>query len=158
MPISQLVNSSQVSSSDPALSPDSILIKWRPVTSAGIGSWENHATVSGGRLLSWLVSLLTEDVMGFVVEGSFVCLVLHHSFPSPHNLLVLPLSCPLSCDQILTLLEAISSTSLNSSLSPVLVLVSRSPSLSTRPSRLGPSESIFLGSLTSASTSSTQDW
>jgi hypothetical protein len=84
IPISGVVNASLVSSaSDPPLSSDSILIKWRPVTAAtaaaaaaGIGSWDNggnHTIImtpgGGGVLVSWLVSLLSEEIKGFVVQG-----------------------------------------------------------------------------------------
>ena len=90
-PISRLVNSSQVSSeSDPPLS-DSLLIKWRPMTGmvgeaagGGIGSWEsdgNYAIIpSRGLLVSWLVSVSSEQIMGFIVQGE--CL----STSSPHFL------------------------------------------------------------------------
>jgi hypothetical protein len=74
-PISHIVNSSRVSSvSDPPMSSDFLLVKWRPVSSGG-GSWEDHAIIPGGRLLSWLVSLLNEDIMGFIVEGGDLLLV-----------------------------------------------------------------------------------
>jgi hypothetical protein len=91
IPISRVVNASLVSSAfDPALSSDSILIKWRPVTAAGIGSWDNgggnHTIImtlgGGGVLVSWLVSLLSEDIMGFILQGLSVCL-LSPSFPHP---------------------------------------------------------------------------
>jgi hypothetical protein len=75
IPISRVVDASLVSSaSDPPLSSDSILIKWRPVTAAGIGSWDNggnHTIIitPGGEFVAWLVSLLSEDIMGFIVQG-----------------------------------------------------------------------------------------
>jgi hypothetical protein len=80
LPISRIVNSSRVSSaSDPPLSSDSILIKWRPVSAvSGIGSWEpsssssSHTILSipgGGVLVSWLVSLLGDQIKGFIVKG-----------------------------------------------------------------------------------------
>jgi DNA-binding beta-propeller fold protein YncE len=81
LPISRIVNSSRVSSaSDPPLSSDSILIKWRPVSAvSGIGSWEpssssgsRHRILSipgGGVLVSWLVSLLSEEIKGFIIKG-----------------------------------------------------------------------------------------
>jgi hypothetical protein len=79
IPISRVVNASLVSSaSDPPLSSDSILIKWRPVTAAaGIGSWDNgggnHTIImtpgGGGVLVSWLVSLLSEEIKGFILQG-----------------------------------------------------------------------------------------
>ena len=76
-PISRIVVSSRVSSdSDSQISSDSILIKWRPVTAAaGMGSWEsngsgNHTiTISGGVLVFWLVSLSSEEIVGFVIQG-----------------------------------------------------------------------------------------
>lgn len=75
-PISRIVNSSRVSSgSDPLLSSDSILMKWRPLTVEGEGveSWDDgdHAVIniSGGVFLSWLVNLRSEEIMGFVVQG-----------------------------------------------------------------------------------------
>jgi hypothetical protein len=78
IPISGVVDAALVSSaSDPPLSSDSILIKWRPVTAAGIGSWDNgggnHTIImtpgGGGVLVSWLVSLLSEEIKGFIVQG-----------------------------------------------------------------------------------------
>jgi hypothetical protein len=78
IPISRVVNASLVSSaSDPPLSSDSILIKWRPMTAAaGIGSWDNgdnHTIIltPGGRcvLASWLVGLLSEEIKGFIMQG-----------------------------------------------------------------------------------------
>ena len=79
IPISRVVDASLVSSaSDPPLSSDSILIKWRPVTAAaGIGSWDNgggnHTIImtpgGGGVLVSWLVSLLSEEIKGFILQG-----------------------------------------------------------------------------------------
>jgi hypothetical protein len=91
IPISGIVNASLVSSaSDPPLSSDSILIKWRPVTAAaGIGSWDNgggnHTIImtpgGGGVLVSWLVSLLSEEIMGFILQGLFVSSPF--LFPSP---------------------------------------------------------------------------
>jgi hypothetical protein len=76
LPISRIVNASRVSSnSDPRLSSDSILIKWRSVSAVlGIGSWEpsSHTILSipaGGVLVSWLVSLLSEEIKGFIIKG-----------------------------------------------------------------------------------------
>jgi hypothetical protein len=92
IPISGIVHASLVSSaSDPPLSSDSILIKWRPVTAAGIGSWDNggnHTIIiapgGGGVLVSWLVSLLSEEIMGFIVQGLFLSpLSPSPSFPHP---------------------------------------------------------------------------
>jgi hypothetical protein len=87
IPISRVVNASLVSSaSDPPLSSDSILIKWRPVTAAaGIGSWDNgggnHTIImtpgGGGVLVSWLVSLLSEEIKGFILQGLSVFSLLH---------------------------------------------------------------------------------
>jgi hypothetical protein len=86
-PLSMLVNSSLVSSpSDPPLSPDEMLIKWCPMTESAIGSWEDQTITPAGRLLSWLVSLRTREVIGFVVEGT-----------SPF---LRPLSCPPALDII----------------------------------------------------------
>jgi hypothetical protein len=85
-PISRVVHSTEVSSaSDPSLSSDSILIKWRPVSAvSGIGSWEpsSHTILkipAGGVLVSWLVSLLSDEIKGFIVKGEFLSsLFLHH--------------------------------------------------------------------------------
>jgi hypothetical protein len=141
-PISHIVNSSRVSSvSDPPMSSDFLLVKWRPVSSGG-GSWEDHAIIPGGRLLSWLVSLLNEDIMGFIVEGgdllisSLVSLLHSEQISIPHP-------------------RPIASTSFNALPQvpedfPVLVLGSQSP---TRQSPLEQSATISLGCLTSASTS-----
>jgi hypothetical protein len=72
IPISRVVSASLVySAGDPPLSSDSILLKWRPVTAAGIGSWDNggnHTIMTpggGGVLVSWLVSLLSGEIKGF---------------------------------------------------------------------------------------------
>jgi hypothetical protein len=80
-PFSRIVNSSKVLSvSDPLLTSDSILIKWRPVSVlTGVGDWEDRKIIPGGRLLSWLVSFSNKEIMGFIVEGLF----LHFSF-FPH--------------------------------------------------------------------------
>jgi DNA-binding beta-propeller fold protein YncE len=85
LPISRIVNASRVSSaSDPPLSSDSILIKWRPVSAvSGIGSWvpNKHMILSipgGGVLVSWLVSLLSEEIKGFIVKGESVLYFLPH--------------------------------------------------------------------------------
>lgn len=80
IPISQLVDSDRVSSdSDPVLSADSILIKWRPAQQqGGIESWEcgNHTIISPvGYFVSWLVSLSSEEIVGFIVQGQS-----HHVF------------------------------------------------------------------------------
>ena len=85
-PLSRVVDSSRVSSdSDPPLSSDSILIKWRRIAAmamAGgeeeIGSWtndNNHQIIitPGGVavavFVSWLVSVSSEKIMGFVLQG-----------------------------------------------------------------------------------------
>jgi hypothetical protein len=76
-PISHIINSTEFSSTfDPPLSSASILIKWRPVSAvSGIGSWESdssHTILSiprGGVLVSWLVSLLSEEIKGFIIKG-----------------------------------------------------------------------------------------
>jgi hypothetical protein len=92
IPISRVVNASLVSSaSDPPLSSDSILIKWRPVTAAaaGIGSWDNgnHTTITtpggGGVLVSWLVSLLSEEIKGFILQGLSVFSSFLPALPHP---------------------------------------------------------------------------
>jgi hypothetical protein len=150
-PISRIVNSSRVSSAfDPPLPSDSILIKWRPVSvvSGGIGSWElnSHTILSipvGGVLVSWLVSLLSDEIKGFIVRGER--LHFFPSFPSLFFFTVLQIPCP----------PLISSTSSNIPTPPLLC---PSPSLPTRPSRFGPSESMFLECLTSDSISSTRDY
>jgi hypothetical protein len=91
IPISRVVNASLVSSaSDPPLSSDSIFVKWHPVTTAaaGIGSWDNgggnHTIImtpgGGGVLVSWLVSLLSEEIKGFILQGLSP---LSPSFPHP---------------------------------------------------------------------------
>jgi hypothetical protein len=94
VPISGLVNAAEVSSaSDPPLSSDSILIKWRPVSAvSGIGSWEpsNHTILSipvGGVLVSWLVSLLSEEIKGFVVKSECDLCSCFLSFPHHCTLL-----------------------------------------------------------------------
>jgi hypothetical protein len=76
LPISRIVNSTEFSlTSDPTLSSDSILIKWRPVSAvSGIGSWKpsSHTILSipsGGVLVSWLVSLLSDEIKGLIVKG-----------------------------------------------------------------------------------------
>jgi hypothetical protein len=92
IPISGIVNASEVSSaSDLPLSSDSILIKWRPVTAAGIGSWDNggnHTIIiapgGGCVLVSWLVSLLSEEIKGFILQGLSFLLP---SFPSSYSVL-----------------------------------------------------------------------
>ena len=88
-PLSRVVDSSRVSSdSDPPLSSDSILIKWRRIAAmamAGgeeeIGSWtndNNHQIIitPGGVavavFVSWLVSVSSEKIMGFVLQGQTV--------------------------------------------------------------------------------------
>jgi hypothetical protein len=92
IPISRVVNASLVSSaSDPPLSSDSILIKWRPVTAAaGIGSWDNggnHTIImtpgGGGVLVSWLVSLLSEEIKGFILQGLSVFSSFLPALPHP---------------------------------------------------------------------------
>jgi hypothetical protein len=77
IPISGVVNSSSVVSvSDPSLSADSLLIKWRPLTMTTIGSWEDQTILPGGRLLTWLVSLSSDEIKGFIVEGTVCDLLL----------------------------------------------------------------------------------
>jgi hypothetical protein len=87
LPISRVVNSSRiVLPSDPPLPSDSILVKWRPVTLSGIGSWENQTILPGGRLVAWLVSLLTEEIIGFVVQGLLSFLSFSFSpMPDPNS-------------------------------------------------------------------------
>jgi hypothetical protein len=139
IPISRVVNSSRVlSRSDPPLSSDSMLIKWRPVTVTDVGSWENHTVLPGGRLLSWLVSLSSEDIMGFIVEGlCVVCSLFSHflfvicQIPSPRSISFT------SSNTLLPILED----------SQLLVLVYRPPFLSTRLSRLEQFATIFLACL-----------
>ena len=76
-PISRIVSSPLISSDvSSQLSPDSIFIKWRPLTAAGevdIGSWSSYSNnhtiiVPGGVLVSWLVSVSSEEIMGFIIE------------------------------------------------------------------------------------------
>jgi hypothetical protein len=155
IPISRVVNASEVSSaSDPPLSSDSILIKWRPVTTAaaGIGSWDNgggnHTIImtpgGGGVLVSWLVSLLSEEIKGFILQGLSVSLSFLLS--PPRCLVQIPSPQPLA------------STSSSTPPPPILVLASRCPSLpTTPPSRLAPFASMFLKFPTSVSMSSTLD-
>jgi hypothetical protein len=76
IPISGIVNASEVASAfDLPVPSDSILIKWRTVSAvSGIGSWEpnSHMILSipaGGVLVSWLVSLLSEEIKGFIIKG-----------------------------------------------------------------------------------------
>jgi hypothetical protein len=157
IPISRIVNASRVSSaSDPPLPSDCILIKWRPVSAvSGIGSWEpnSHMILSiptGGVLVSWLVSLLSEEIKGFIVKGDLSPSL--SSLPSLHHhrlllLVLVQILCP----------PPISFTSSNIP-TPPLLCPSRSPSLPTRPSCLRPSENMFLECLTNASISSTQDY
>jgi hypothetical protein len=75
-PISRIVDSPEVfSHSDSHLSSDSILIKWRPMNIGGggevkVGAWDNdNHTVVGGVLVSWLVSLSSDRIMGFILRG-----------------------------------------------------------------------------------------
>jgi hypothetical protein len=96
IPISHIVNSSRVSlDSDPPLSSESILIKWRPVKVSGIGSWDTNSytilTIPGGVFLSWLVSLSSEEIRGFIIEGLYSSspFFLHHRLFRYH---LLPLS------------------------------------------------------------------
>jgi hypothetical protein len=144
IPISGIVDATLVSSaSDPLLSSDSIFIKWRPVSAAGIGSWDNggnHTIITpggGGVLVSWLVSLVSEEIKGFIVQGLSVPL----SFlPSP-VFLQIPSPQPLA------------STSSSTPPRPPPILVSRCPSLpTTSPSRLIPFASTSMECQTSAST------
>jgi DNA-binding beta-propeller fold protein YncE len=146
IPISRVIDSSRVSSdSDPPLSSDSILVKWRPVMASGIGSWQNHTIIPGGLFLSWLVSLLSEEIIGFIVRGQWFL------FALPQILQIL------SPQPISFISSNIHHRPLHEDL-PSLTLASPCPSLPTRPSRLGQLVSMFLGSLTSVSTSSTPDW
>jgi hypothetical protein len=172
--ISRIVNSSQVSSaSDPPLSSDSILIKWRPVSAvSGTGSWEpsigigirSHTILSipaGGVLVSWLVSLLSDEIKGFIVEGLSssplyffpssltIWLLVLVQIPCPPPISSTSLILPTHPRRLLLLL-------LEDSLSRILA--SRSPSLPTRPSQLGHFGSIFLECQTSACISSTRDY
>jgi hypothetical protein len=155
IPISGIVNASEVSSaSDPPLSSDSILIKWRPVTATGIGSWDNggnHTIIAsgGGVLVSWLVSLLSEEIMGFIVQGLPLYVLPH--LPSPRCLLQIPYPQPIASTSFSTLLIAV----LGIAFSPSPTLVSLS--LPTRPSPLAPFASMFLEYLISVSISSTRD-
>ena len=72
-PISRIVNSSRVSSDfDPYLPYGSILIKWRPVSPmTGVELWETNQTtlIPGSVFVSWLVSVSTEEIRGFIVTG-----------------------------------------------------------------------------------------
>jgi hypothetical protein len=163
IPISGIVNASLISSaSDPPLSSDSILIKWRPVTAAaaaaGIGSWDNgggnHTIImtpgGGGVLVSWLVSLLSEEIKGFILQGLSLSLLLSF-LPSP------PPPLPCVCLVQIPSPQPLASTS-SSTPPPILVLASRCPSLpTTSPSRLAPVANMFLECRTSASMSSAQD-
>jgi hypothetical protein len=170
IPISRVVNASLVSSaSDPPLSSDSILIKWRPVTAAaGIGSWDNgggnHTIImtpgGGGVLVSWLVSLLSEEIMGFILQGLSVfsfppsltlCLV---QIPSPQPLAstsssTFPL---LEGSPLLHTAVAATVVVMVIVLSPSPILASLFPSLPTR-SHLAPFVSMFLEFRTSVSIS-----
>jgi DNA-binding beta-propeller fold protein YncE len=162
IPISGIVNASLVSSdSDPPLSSDSILIKWRPVTAGGIGSWDtggNHTIItSGGAVfVSWLVSLLSEEIMGFIVQGLPVFpmssfLLSSRQLPSPQPITSTSSStCLLLEDSPLLLIGA---AVMVIALSPSPTLPSLSPSLPTRPSHLGPFARIFAECLTSVSIS-----
>lgn len=74
IPTSQIVDSSLVSSaSDPSLSSDSILLKWRSVRAGGgFGSWcssEQTIIIPGGHFMSWLVSLSSEEIQGFIIQS-----------------------------------------------------------------------------------------
>jgi hypothetical protein len=127
-PISFIANSSRVSSdSDPPLFLDSILIKWRPVSAvSGIGSWKSShmiLNIPGGVFVSWLVSLSSEVIMGFIVQGQCVS----HFFSLRLSFVPSPSASP-SC----LFPDPISSTSLiyfiQYSIPPLLLL--DSPSLS----------------------------
>jgi hypothetical protein len=158
-PISDIVNSSQVSSnSDPPLSSDSILVKWRPMTAAGIGSWDQggHKIIPGGLFVSWLVSILSEEIMGFVVKG--LSLVSFLSSPLPHIWRQIPFPQHISSISLNTpplpppLEDSHLTAAVVVALSPFLILVSRSPSL-PRPFCLGQFARIFPECLTSVSIS-----
>ena len=75
IPISRIINSTPESNF--LLSPDSILIQWRPVTAVlEMGPWDsrNHTMiVPEGVFMSWLVNLSTEEIMGFIIQ-SMECL------------------------------------------------------------------------------------
>lgn len=84
IPISRLVNSSQVFSESHSLPSGWILIKWRTVSAvSGIGSWDTNShmifTLPGGIFVSWLVRLSSEEIMGFLIKG------LHRFFQSLTN-------------------------------------------------------------------------
>ena len=83
-PISRLVDSSQAfSDSDPQMSvpSGSLLITWRIITAGGggMGSWNNanqsnqSLILPGGVFVSWLVSVSSEKIMGFIVQGFCFC-------------------------------------------------------------------------------------
>lgn len=61
------------SDSDPLLSSDSILVKWRCSTLSGTESWNNSTIIiTGGSLFEyWLVDVLSEQIMGFIVHGMY---------------------------------------------------------------------------------------
>jgi hypothetical protein len=49
-----------------------MLIKWRPVyltPPSGVGPWEGYAIIPYGKFICWLVSMATENLVGFVVYG-----------------------------------------------------------------------------------------
>ena len=74
IPISRLVNSSQVFSESHSLPSGWILIKWRTVSAvSGIGSWDTNShmifTLPGGIFVSWLVRLSSEEIIGFIIKG-----------------------------------------------------------------------------------------
>lgn len=74
-PISRIVNTSRVlSDSDDLLSSNSILIKWQTVTAESrVGSWADSSNQTliapGGVLVSWLISLSTQKIMGYILQG-----------------------------------------------------------------------------------------
>ena len=81
IPISRVVNASRVSSdSDPSLPLHAILVKLHPVSEEieRFGSWDsgNYTVITpGGVIVSWLVSLSSEDIMGFIVQGILAFLI-----------------------------------------------------------------------------------
>jgi hypothetical protein len=143
IPISRIVNSSRVSSaSDPPLSSGSILIKWRPVSAvSGIGSWEpsSHTILNipaGGVLVLWLVSLLSEEIKGFIVKGDsvsvsslspFLCLQILLDLiliSSPLFLLQIPCPLPTSSTSLIpqTLSHSLSHTLFSTLFLSILIL------------------------------------
>ena len=149
-PISRIVDSTEVfSHSDSHLSSDSILIKWRPMTIGGgevkVGAWDNdNHTVVGGVLVSWLVSLSSDRIMGFILRGqlSFVSFTLSLShllqIPSSPQLISFTSfntpTCQLLANYSLTV-SVIAAVMKALALFPSLVQGSRSQSLPIQRSR-----------------------